>query len=197
MSYILDALKKSDQQRKQGMAPTLPATQAEAVRPIQTTYYGLLAAVLLLAGIIIGWLRPWEAPVQQPLAATSPAPLPAAPPAAAPLPVVQVLPNSKAAARPDAPKSGLQATDQAHSAPAPVAAAVAMAELPAAIQQEIPAMAIQLHAYASNPADRLVSINSHMLGEGATLAPGLRLEQITPDGMIFSFKGYRFQRGVH
>ena len=28
------------------------------------------------------------------------------------------------------------------------------------------------------------------------VAPGLKLEQITPDGMIFSYKGYRFSRGV-
>ena len=71
-----------------------------------------------------------------------------------------------------------------------------MAELPPAIQQEIPAMTIQLHAYSSNPTERLVSINSRMLREGGSLAPGIRLEQITPDGMIFSYKGYRFQRGA-
>jgi hypothetical protein len=35
-----------------------------------------------------------------------------------------------------------------------------------------------------------------MLQEGEDLAPGIRLEQITPDGMIFSYKGYRFRRGV-
>jgi len=71
-----------------------------------------------------------------------------------------------------------------------------MAELPLPIQQEIPAMTIQLHAYSGNPSERLVSINSRMLREGGSLTPDLRLEQITPDGMIFSYKGYRFQRGV-
>jgi len=201
MSYILDALKKSDQQRQRGVTPTLPVTQAVAAPPRQTTYYGLFAAVLLLAGIIIGWLRPWqtEPPAKELDAAKLAAPL-----APLPAPVVQELPNIKAAARLDASKPELPVSNQAPSAApvaAPVAAsgvaAIAMTELPAAIQQELPAMAIQLHAYASNPADRLVSINSHMLGEGGTLAPGLRLEQITPDGMIFSFKGYRFQRGVH
>jgi hypothetical protein len=35
-----------------------------------------------------------------------------------------------------------------------------------------------------------------MLHEGEYVASGLRLEQITPDGMIFSYKGYRFSRGV-
>lgn len=74
--------------------------------------------------------------------------------------------------------------------------AILMAELPLPIQQEIPAMTIQLHAYSGNPSERLVSINSRMLREGGSLTPDLRLEQITPDGMIFSYKGYRFQRSV-
>ena len=73
---------------------------------------------------------------------------------------------------------------------------VPLAELPLTIQQEIPAMTIPLHAYSSKPRDRLVSINDRMLREGESLTPGLRLEQITPDGLIFSYKGYRFRRGV-
>ena len=73
---------------------------------------------------------------------------------------------------------------------------IPMAELPLQIQQEIPAMTIPLHAYSSKPRDRLVSINDRMLREGESLTPGLRLEQITQDGLIFSYKGYRFRRGV-
>jgi hypothetical protein len=63
MSYILDALRKSDQQRRRGAAPTLPLGQATAVAPKQPALliYGLLAAVLLGAGMAIGWLRPWQA----------------------------------------------------------------------------------------------------------------------------------------
>ena len=79
---------------------------------------------------------------------------------------------------------------------APEQRALPMTELPLTIQQEIPAMTIQLHAYSGNPSERLVSINSRMLREGGSLTPDLRLEQITPDGMIFNYKGYRFRRGV-
>lgn len=46
----------------------------------------------------------------------------------------------------------------------------------------------------ANPRNRLVDINDRLLREGMTVAPGLTLEQITPDGMIFSYKGYRFSR---
>ncbi len=226
MSYILEALKKSDQQRQRGTTPTLPTAQVSVAAPKQPllVYYGLLAAVLLGAGITIGWLRPWQAeqpaPATEPSAARSPIPYQAAP---APLPEPPEMatktarelpapPVAQPAPRGDAMKPD-NSTPASTGAPGAVASAsvplpektasraqeqraIPMAELPLTIQQEIPAMTIQLHAYSGNPSERLVSINSRMLREGGSLTPDLMLEQITPDGMIFSYKGYRFQRGV-
>jgi general secretion pathway protein B len=57
-------------------------------------------------------------------------------------------------------------------------------------------MNITVHAYSRTPKDRLVGVNDKLLREGDTLTPDLVLERITPDGMIFSYKGSRFQRGV-
>ena len=71
-----------------------------------------------------------------------------------------------------------------------------MGELPLSILQELPNMQISLHLYSTKRKNSFVSINNQMLQEGAFPAPGLRLDQITPDGMIFSYKGYRFRRGV-
>lgn len=85
---------------------------------------------------------------------------------------------------------------EANPADAAQERAIAINELPASIQQEIPAMDVQFHAYSTIPANRLVGINSRTLHEGESLAAGLRLEQITLDGVIFSYKGYRFQRGI-
>lgn len=223
MSYILEALKKSDQQRQRGATPTLPTAQVTAAAPKQhlLVYYGLLAAVLLGAGITIGWLRPWQAeqpaPATEPSAARSPIPHQAAP---APLPeppemarmtaqefpvppIAQPAPRVDAM-KPDIPAPASTGTPGAVAAPMPEKPAspaqeqraIPMAELPRTIQQEIPALTIQLHAYSGNPAERLVSINSRMLREGGFLTPDLMLEQITPDGMIFNYKGYRFLRGV-
>src|SRR5450755_2868961 len=82
MSYILDALKKSDQQRQRGATPTLQAAQITVAAPKRPMfiYYGLLAAVLLGAGIMIGWLQPWQpeqAPfATEPVAAKSPISIP-------------------------------------------------------------------------------------------------------------------------
>jgi general secretion pathway protein B len=70
------------------------------------------------------------------------------------------------------------------------------ADLPPAIRQEIPHMSVSVHAYSSQPKNRLVTIDDHMLHEGDSVAPGLKLEQITSDGLIFSYKGYRFRRSV-
>lgn len=238
MSYILEALKKSDQQRQLSATPTLLTTQTPmaAPKPPVFLYYGLLAAALLGAGILIGWLRPWQAeqpaPATKPLAAkspisishqTAPAPLPEPPemaektaqklPPPNSTPAVQPAPRV-AAMKPDRPAP---ARTETHDAPPRAVAyapatmpekpagpadtaqeqkVVPLAELPLQIQQEIPAMTIPLHAYSSKPRDRLVSINDRILREGESLTPGLRLEQITPDGLIFSYKGYRFRRGV-
>lgn len=241
MSYILDALRKSDQQRRRGAAPTLLAGQATAVAPRQPAFlaYGLLAAVLVGAGMLIGWLRPWQpeqaaparaeqvaakplaSPPSQPAAAPSemaPQPKPelqvhnAKPPAqAAPAPVPRK-PQRPTRAKPEAdgtPREADAAVPGKTAAPAPeqpvgtaaadtarVQTVISMAELPLSVQQELPAMAISVHAYSGNPANRLVGINNRMLREGEYLVPGLKLEQITPDGMIFGYKEYSFRRGL-
>jgi general secretion pathway protein B len=73
---------------------------------------------------------------------------------------------------------------------------VLFAELPLAIQQDIPKLSILFHLYSGNPKDRLVGINDRTLREGDPVAPGLVLERITPDGMVLSYKGYRFLHGT-
>ena len=207
MSYILDALKKSDQQRQRGATPTLPSAQATTVVPKQSSsvYFGVVAAVLLCAGIAIGWLHPWQG---EPLVS-----------AAEPFSARPVVPSTNQASLTPRPEQSELAgkPEQKVTAPnvAPAAQAISpkvpaspasadqeqkatpYAELPLAIQQEIPDMKVQLHSYSNKSVNSIVSINSRMLKEGDSLAPGLRLEQITPDGVILSYKGYRFQHGIY
>ena len=248
MSYILDALRKSDLQRQRGAAPTLLAVQESAPARKRPAFlaYGLLAAVLVGAGMVIGWLRPWQpeqaAPVRPETVATkaleavprqmAPAPSESLPqpepklqdamqPAqAAPTPS-EVAPQTKPKRKPkpklpahaqsetDGPPSEADAAaPRATAAPAPeqpvdsaadaadAQTAISMAELPPSVRQELPAMKISVHAYSANPGGRLVSIDNRILREGDFVVPGLELEEITPDGMIFGYKGYRFHRGV-
>lgn len=247
MSYILDALRKSDQLRQRGAAPTLMLglAAATAPEPRANLYYGVLALALLGAGIAIGWLRPWQpAPVAQAPAASAaqaraaaqarlPAPQPDRP--AVPQPELTTRKNAQTAApavrpapapvlAPAKPSEGASAKPARQTAPSKSAAGapkqaaapaqerrpdsesagttapgpvIAMKELPLVIQQELPPMSISVHAYSGKAGERLVGINNRLLHEGAEVAPGLKLEQITPDGMILSYKGYSFRRGVH
>ena len=71
-----------------------------------------------------------------------------------------------------------------------------LAELPPAVQQEIPQLSIPVHTYSTDPRQRIVGINGRLMQEGDYLAPDLKLEQITPDGVIFSYKSYRFHYGL-
>ena len=204
MSYILDALKKSDQQRQRGTTPTLPPAQATVTAPKQSSsvYFGVLAAVLLCAGVAIGWLHPWQA--EQPVRAAEHF---AARPAITNTSQTALMPRPDQPAMAEKPEQKLPAPNPApvFSAKEPASTAIAdqeqkappFAELPLAIQQELPDIRIQLHSYSNKSINSIVSINSRMMKEGDSLAPGLRLEQITPDGVILSYKGYRFQHGIY
>jgi len=73
---------------------------------------------------------------------------------------------------------------------------VALTELPLTIQQEIPTMTISGYAYSNIPKERIVGINDHLYQEGDYLAPGLRLEEIVADGLVFSYKKYLFRHSL-
>ena len=206
MSYILDALRKSDQQRQRGATPTLPTVQT--AEPGQPAYfiYGLLATVLVGAGIVIGWLH--RSQLERPAAETIAAkPLESSARQTAPAPVAPARPAapspSNAGTRGTPPKAVTAATNDAPTpvpekpvGGPPAREVMSIGELPASIRQELPDMQISLHLHSTKPGNSFVNINNQMLQEGAYPAPGLRLERITPDGMIFSYKGYRFRRGV-
>jgi general secretion pathway protein B len=77
------------------------------------------------------------------------------------------------------------------------AGVMAFNELPDSIRQELGTMNVTVHMYSAKTADRFVSINDRALHEGDELSPGVKLEKITFDGMILSYKGYRFRRGIN
>lgn len=228
MSYILEALKRSDQQRQLSATPTLLTAQSPMIAPTQPAYlyFGIFATALLGAGILIGWLRPWQVdatPAKDLIIAQSPlltsrqniSATQSMPPEITgmaraestiqqPAPLIvarkQPLPAPAKVARHSVPAKELlpvqTPAQDARDDAAQEQKVVSMAELPLALQQDIPPMTVQVHAYSNKPKGRLASINNRMLREGDLLSPGLRLEQITPDGLIFTYKEYRFRRGV-
>lgn len=69
-------------------------------------------------------------------------------------------------------------------------------ELPASVRQGIPNLVIAFHAYSPRPVERRVMVNNELLRQGDALAGGLQLEEITPDGVVFSYRGHRFAQAV-
>lgn len=57
---------------------------------------------------------------------------------------------------------------------------------------EIPKLSLAGHTYSEEPGQRMIIINNRIIREGQGLGNGLRLEEITWDGLILSFKGTRF-----
>ena len=204
MSYILDALRKSDQQRRRNAAPTLLTLQPSAVvrkRPAYVTY-GLLAVILIGGGVVIGWLRPWQ---PEPAAVK---PVESKPIESKPVPAAPVASEIASQVKPDNVLPEANSLASGKTAPPPerrvdIAAAdaagetvVEMEKLPTSIREEVSKITISVHAYSNTPGKRLVGIGRRILHEGDYVIPGLKLEEITPDGMILGYKGYRFRRGV-
>ncbi|MDN3578891.1 general secretion pathway protein GspB [Chitinimonas viridis] len=224
MSYILDALQKAERERKMGAVPTLHTTLAAPMPEVRPTqwFYLILALILVACGVLIGWLQPWRkadaavpasAPVVQRIEPAQPveaaAPLPtasAAPPVAVnvppavpvdpaptPSPIAQPVPAAAVTTRPAPPVAAPAPTA---SAPQPLGEPPLLDTLPAGLRQGIPAMTVLVHSYSSQRKDRVVMINNKPLHEGDYLTPEVRLEEITPEGMIFIYKGVRFRTGV-
>lgn len=147
MSYILEALKKSEYARQQGKVPdlaTLPPIDAPGIASPVVRHLPLLAASALLLAVVVavaGWWRPWQAPPESVAAA----PLPARPAAsletaAVPTPTPTSTDPAPAAA-PPAPVA----------LPAPPEAVTAHQPTPPAAPPEQPRPALQVQALPPAP----------------------------------------------
>lgn len=65
-------------------------------------------------------------------------------------------------------------------------------ELPANIKDSLPTFRVSGHAYSPNRLNRVARVNEKILQEGDELSAGLKVEEITQDGIIFNNQGYRF-----
>jgi general secretion pathway protein B len=65
-------------------------------------------------------------------------------------------------------------------------------ELPADVRSRLPSVQITGHTYSDNPTLRMLMIDGHMVVEGQSVAPGLRLERIGPHQAIFNHRGTRY-----
>jgi general secretion pathway protein B len=209
MSYILDALKKADADRARDTAavPDLYA-QADAARgaraaarPSGWWLLGLGAAGLVLAALAWRWFSaaPAEAAPPAPMAqapaavpvtrAPAPQPMPAiatpvlaAPAVSPPPPARERAPALPVAAKPVAPASA-----------AGESRVVALADLPADLRSQLPALVVGGSVYSPNAASRMVILNGQVFREGDKPVEGLSVEQIRLKSSVLAFRGQRFE----
>lgn len=211
MSFILDALKKSEVDRQRQSVPGLMDTPLVARRSRWPAWAWLVAALLAVNAAGLAYLM-WGASAQHSrplLTSSAPPAAPAARPAehfspmdAAPvyaqeIPVTEAAPPSMSGAHTAAPKA---------TAPKPHRADPVLIDQPEASDEVLPTLSelnlggsqalpdihLDVHVYATRPQDRFVYINNHKYHEGATLAEGPVLEKIRRDGAVLSYNGLRF-----
>jgi general secretion pathway protein B len=223
MSFILDALKKSETERQRADAPALYEMKMAPPRHGVAIWLIVLAALLVINVVVLsvvllrgshgspqtdaaGTLAtpPAAAPAPAPATAYPTVPAAANPPPAAPPTATPVAPPPVAAA--DTATTGNAASaDAADDTPAVEpprgnggASGAGSGDVPSYAQAasvpgaNLPELKLDLHAYATNPADRFVFLNMTRLKEGQSTPSGVRVESITPDGAILSWQGSRF-----
>jgi len=113
--------------------------------------------------------------------------------AATPLTEAPDVPQVRAAKIAETEKPQAQPESREENSKRPAGLVLQVSELPSAVRSALPQFRISGHAYSPEPQTRVARINEKILQEGQELAPGLRLEEIVPDGVIFGYRGYRFR----
>lgn len=215
MSFILDALRKSEAERQRQSGTGLvdagyrqPARRHAAWLPVVAiALLANLAAVVYFFGF---------SDRREPAASTAAAApaTPAQPAAPMPAPASQSSPGPDDAyaatadlpALEPAPVETLPAPDVPDESPVPGSLA-REAGAPGGIVQDLPTadelmrsgsipqqpLHLDIHVFSAVPAERFVFINMRKLVEGAELTPGgTRVEEITREGVVLSEAGHRF-----
>jgi general secretion pathway protein B len=215
VSYILDALRKSENERRQGDTPGITATRYRVDKRSRNIWLPLVGAILLVNAALMAFLllRPSGSgsepspvalppePINPPPMASAARPAPkvrplsreVAPPADGPAPVTEV---SQPAARPDTmPTADVPSVPTASDTSMAGAESVALPSLQQLVlngEIEMPALRIDMHVYSPEPSQRFVFINMSKYKEGERLKEGPQVESIDSAGVILSHQGRRF-----
>ncbi len=225
MSFILDALKKSENDRQRQSGPALFEVRVAPPRSRFPSWAIALVALLVVNLAVIGWLmlRKPAAAATPPIQAAAPAPAPVAvAPAlvqAAPAPQPAYVPPATAQVAPpppvqeqgptleQEPPAGAGTADGNPDDYAPAAEPSGegpvgqvtrglenglMTYEEAATKNQIPPLRMDLHVYAPDPRNRFVLVNMRRLTEGQSLPEGVKVDRITTDGAVLSYRGVQF-----
>ena len=208
MSFILDALRKSEIERQRQSGPSiaeLPVAREDRRLPVALLAIGLLLAVNV--GVLLFFLLrdAGQPAADAPPTAAAAAPAVAAPVMASAAPAMGVNPDEVAAPARDFPEAATlppEAPDPTLLPDTPVATAssgVTYSEGPAptnasvaALTAGLPELTIDLHIFTDDPTRRAVFINGRRYTQGDSITEGPRVEEITRDGAVLNYRGQRF-----
>ncbi len=210
MSYILDALKKSEQERGNDNIPGVQTVHSSSLNySNKKTYwpYILIAAVLLNLVAIIYFVfdkenqTAVEAIVTTDQTSTENISTPDTT-------TEQVQEENKQTVRAAVTEKSITANTavkpSSEEQTSPAASkeftsnntVVEFYDLPEHIKQQIPKVIISAHVYSTNPAQRSIVINNNFMEEGEYVLDDMVLYEITRDGAIFSYHETLFHRGI-
>ena len=221
MSFILDALKKSENSRLRQDHPAIFDAQAAAVRRQGLPRWGIALMVLLGLNLLIlayALWRPSEQPEAVPTVRTetttatksdsansdnarAAAQTVAAPAQARPAPAAPALaaPPSATPTRPMAapPSVARRSTPPAFPVPSEESPTLPSRDDLLAAGAAIPEANLNMHVYDASPTLRFVLLNGQRLREGEVSREGLRVEQILPEGVLLSAGGNSFMLSIN
>lgn len=184
MSYILDALNKSEQERERKQTPGLKSLQGEPPpNRFQLRHFLYLLALLAIFNSIGVFI--YFGNNSQPETGIAPQ---AKSPSADSL-----VPANAATVDTPMTSSSLTATQPA-GFPAPVTTGktVDINDLPDHVIRRLPEIQITTHIFASDTDLRMVNINGVSIREGDLVTNSLLLVEITEDGVVMNFEGYAY-----
>lgn len=201
MSFILDALKKSEAERQRKSVPGFADIPDARNAPRPQRWWWLVGALLAVnLAVLIGvFLRPGETEAVAPKTV----PMPAATPVEAR--VERPFSDIVAEARANRPERESPTTTEPQR-PEPAAAAAprkrgtttmgealsTLDELRADGTLQLPELHLDIHVYSEQPAERFVFINMSKYKEDGTLAEGPVVKEIVPEGVVLEHRGMRF-----
>ena len=211
MSFILDALRKSEQERQRNEQPGIADVRYQKPNNSWTVWMPLviLLVVINISLLLFLWLRGSPAATVEPIAAAQPTPALLSTPASRP--AVDLSYSNRQLASELMPDT--QATDQPIAAPqtptstqakkTPVASAPTsrsngygnlptLMELTLAGSIELRPLHLDIHVFSNQPSERFVFINMAKYREGDTLKEGPVLNAITDNGTVMSYQGRKF-----
>ncbi|MEO8309134.1 MAG: general secretion pathway protein GspB [Pseudomonadota bacterium] len=222
MSFILDALKKSEAERNRKSGPVLMDMRIAPARRQLPTWVWVIAVVLLANLALLGYalLRGGakNAPANPQVAASAAASAPSGPPLTGAVSSGALPPPMLPAAAPTAPAApatgGVIMQSNAVVSPANAATGTSAASTSAsstvantaadfgnlpsdddlrATGLALPELHLSLHVYDDVAANRFVLLNSSRLREGQETADGVMVERIDPADVVLSWRGRRFR----